>query len=183
MGDGLGWVSSVHSLKLTAKASENRPKPKRKVVSQPSIFRGELLVSGSLGCNSSRSMLRVDSVFLEFFLFKKIVAQDHYLSIKMTSGLVKKKGYYTLCRLNVHLLLSGPGPAVSGHLLKSMPWKLLPWKGLCIIWSLLFLLWFKVFLLQMSCRAVLATTCRVVGKKLLFTCGTSCMRPYWKNGR
>ena len=96
MGDGLGWkgheaVSSVHSLKLTAKASENRPKPKRKVVSQPSIFRGELLVSGSLGCNSSRSMLRVDGVFLEFFLFKKIVAQDHYLSIKMTSGLVKKE--------------------------------------------------------------------------------------------
>ena len=34
------------SLKLTANAPENRPKPNRKVVFQPSIFRGELLVSG-----------------------------------------------------------------------------------------------------------------------------------------
>ncbi len=33
------------TLKLTAKVPENRPGPKRKVVFQPSIFRGELLVS------------------------------------------------------------------------------------------------------------------------------------------
>ena len=36
----------LRSLKLTANAPENRPKPNRKVVFQPSIFRGELLVSG-----------------------------------------------------------------------------------------------------------------------------------------
>ena len=42
-------VFVVHSLKLTAKAPENRPKrPKRKLHRIPSlsIFRGELLVSG-----------------------------------------------------------------------------------------------------------------------------------------
>ncbi len=37
----------LHSLKLTAKAPENRPGPKRKraLVVQPSIFRGKLAVS------------------------------------------------------------------------------------------------------------------------------------------
>ena len=40
------WSFSIPSLKLTANAPENRPKPNRKVVFQPSIFRGELLVSG-----------------------------------------------------------------------------------------------------------------------------------------
>ena len=43
----LGDVKKNHpSLKLTAKASENRPGPKRKLVFQPSIFRCKLLVSG-----------------------------------------------------------------------------------------------------------------------------------------
>ena len=39
-------VNVIPSLKLTAKAPENRPGPNRKVVFQPSIFRGDLLVSG-----------------------------------------------------------------------------------------------------------------------------------------
>ena len=41
-------ANMLHSLKLTAKAPENRPGPKRKFVFQPSIFRCELLVSGSV---------------------------------------------------------------------------------------------------------------------------------------
>ena len=42
-----GWIFwGIPSLKLTAKAPENRPGPYRKAVFQPSIFRGELLVSG-----------------------------------------------------------------------------------------------------------------------------------------
>ena len=36
----------VYSLKLTAIAPENRPSQKERIVFQPSIFRGELLVSG-----------------------------------------------------------------------------------------------------------------------------------------
>ena len=50
----------ILSLKLTAKAPENRPGPNRKVVFQPSIFRGELLVSG-----------RVCSVITTVFLYEK----------------------------------------------------------------------------------------------------------------
>ncbi len=40
--------NGIPSLKLTANAPENRPKPNRKVVFQPSICRGELLVLGSV---------------------------------------------------------------------------------------------------------------------------------------
>ena len=39
-------LRSLPSLKLTAKAHENRPSQKETLVFQPSIFRGELLVSG-----------------------------------------------------------------------------------------------------------------------------------------
>ena len=42
----------IHSLKLTAKAPENRPGPNRKVVFQPSIFRCYLSFrEGSFFCN------------------------------------------------------------------------------------------------------------------------------------
>ena len=44
---GGGWKKYPDSLKLTAKAPEIGF-PKRKVIFQPSIFRGELLVSGKL---------------------------------------------------------------------------------------------------------------------------------------
>ena len=41
------WVRKVlPSLKLTAKAPENRPSQKGTIVFQPSIFRGEMFVSG-----------------------------------------------------------------------------------------------------------------------------------------
>ena len=42
----LELLKNTHPGNWTAKALENRPGPERKLVFQPSIFRGELLVSG-----------------------------------------------------------------------------------------------------------------------------------------
>ncbi len=44
--DSVDRIHQIHSLKLTANAPENRPSRKETIVFQPSIFRGELLVSG-----------------------------------------------------------------------------------------------------------------------------------------
>ena len=47
-------------LKLTAKDSENRPKPKKeRIVSQPTFFRGKLLVLGSVVGIDSHNGLKV----------------------------------------------------------------------------------------------------------------------------
>ena len=59
------------SLKLTANAPENKPKPNRKVVFQPSIFRGELLVSGKVPQNGwfiSENHLRINNLVVLLFL-------------------------------------------------------------------------------------------------------------------
>ncbi len=57
------------SLKLTANAPENRPKPNRKVVFQPSIFRG--YVSFREGKNQNRkhlyTILHLSAIFPIFF--------------------------------------------------------------------------------------------------------------------
>ena len=42
------WRGKTTPLKLTAKAPENRPSKKETIVFQPSIFRGKLLVSGTV---------------------------------------------------------------------------------------------------------------------------------------
>ena len=58
------WVRKVlPSLKLTANAPENRPSQKETIVFQPSIFRGEMLVSGrvvtkfEVGCPTKMSAI------------------------------------------------------------------------------------------------------------------------------
>ena len=55
---------AVPSLKLTAKAPDNRVGPKRKwIIFQPSMFMGELLVSGRVLQNFKLSKFCVDSNF------------------------------------------------------------------------------------------------------------------------
>ena len=45
-------------------APENGPKPKRKVVSKPSIFRGELLVSGMVTANNQEQYKKQEELFM-----------------------------------------------------------------------------------------------------------------------
>ena len=85
-------LNLLPSLKLTANAPENRPGPKRKFISQPSIFRGELLFRESISMlifteQHHAQRIKVNYWTLSCFIHqRRIICKDVYKQGKKVDG-------------------------------------------------------------------------------------------------